>query len=398
MAYEINEAKDLVIRAGKELLRTGLIARTWGNISARISDTQFVITPSGRGYESLTPDEIVTVNIADCSYEGEIRPSSEKGVHAAAYRHRPEADFVIHTHQDFATDLSTLGKIFDVAAMCSGNRDNSGTSPEPGNQAEDLPAGEAVRILGHCIPTAGYGLSATKQITENVEKAITDYPGSRAVLMQNHGTLCIGNDVEDAFRIAHTLENVCRREYRRILDGGSCGGLQEKTGKVGGTGLFPKEADREEYSLSSYSRVYHREKPEEYAHWSALFEAHPDIRCIILTDAPFIRVYSRFGKPLTPYVDDLAMIVGMKIPVIGEDRQTAVSEAVTGTDSAILIRGEGAVCTAGNEEDAGAVVMILDKGCQMGLLDLAGANPIPVTEENGNYEHRFYVEQYSKRK
>ncbi|MBR6512201.1 MAG: class II aldolase/adducin family protein, partial [Clostridia bacterium] len=47
MAYKINEAKALVIDAGKELLESGLIARTWGNVSARISDTQFVITPSG---------------------------------------------------------------------------------------------------------------------------------------------------------------------------------------------------------------------------------------------------------------------------------------------------------------------------------------------------------------
>ena len=69
MAYEIEEAKKLVIEAGKKLIETGLIARTWGNVSARISDTQFVITPSGRAYETLTPDELVVVNIEDCSYE-----------------------------------------------------------------------------------------------------------------------------------------------------------------------------------------------------------------------------------------------------------------------------------------------------------------------------------------
>ncbi|MBR5016026.1 MAG: class II aldolase/adducin family protein, partial [Clostridia bacterium] len=99
MAYKINEAKALVIDAGKELLESGLIARTWGNVSARISDTQFVITPSGKAYETLTPEDIVTVNIADCSYEGDIKPSSEKGVHAEAYRLRPDVDFIIHTHQ-----------------------------------------------------------------------------------------------------------------------------------------------------------------------------------------------------------------------------------------------------------------------------------------------------------
>ena len=72
---DIQQAKELVIRAGKEVVASGLIARTWGNISCRVSDTQFVITPSGRAYEDLTPDEIVLVNIADLSYDGDIKPS-----------------------------------------------------------------------------------------------------------------------------------------------------------------------------------------------------------------------------------------------------------------------------------------------------------------------------------
>ena len=36
MAYDVEEAKKLVVEAGKKLLETGLIARTWGNVSARI--------------------------------------------------------------------------------------------------------------------------------------------------------------------------------------------------------------------------------------------------------------------------------------------------------------------------------------------------------------------------
>ena len=56
---DILEAKKIVVEAGKQLVSSGLIARTWGNVSCRISDTQFVITPSGRDYISLTPDDIV---------------------------------------------------------------------------------------------------------------------------------------------------------------------------------------------------------------------------------------------------------------------------------------------------------------------------------------------------
>ena len=88
MAYELEEAKKLVVAAGKKLVESGLIARTWGNVSARISDTQFVITPSGRAYETLTPEEVVVVNIEDCSYAGDIKPHApEGGHHRQHYRH-----------------------------------------------------------------------------------------------------------------------------------------------------------------------------------------------------------------------------------------------------------------------------------------------------------------------
>ena len=140
MSYSIDEAKNLVIRAGKELLESGLIARTWGNISARISPTQCVVSPSGKAYDSLTPDDIVVINIADgkaADPENTVKPSSEKGVHAAAYRLRPDVNFVIHTHQDYATDMSILGRQFHI-----------------GNVNPMIK-----KRLGPFIPTARYALS-----------------------------------------------------------------------------------------------------------------------------------------------------------------------------------------------------------------------------------------------
>lgn len=138
---DIMEAKAIVVEAGKKLVDSGLIARTWGNVSCRISENQFVITPSGRAYETLTPDEIVLVNIEDLTYEGEIKPSSEKGIHAAAYKLRPEINFVIHTHQINASIVSALG--MDINNV----------------------SGENCTIIGDNVPIASYGLPGT-QITQ----------------------------------------------------------------------------------------------------------------------------------------------------------------------------------------------------------------------------------------
>ena len=106
---DILTAKQQVIDAGLRLVETGLIARTWGNVSCRIDKNSFVITPSGKAYEDLTPKDIVLVSIEDCKYEGNVKPSSEKGIHAACYALRPDCYFVIHTHQKNASAVSTLG-------------------------------------------------------------------------------------------------------------------------------------------------------------------------------------------------------------------------------------------------------------------------------------------------
>ena len=178
--YTEQEAREQTVRAGLRLLESRLIARTWGNLSARISDEAFVVTPSGRAYDTLTPEDLVTVGVADAKARGAGKPSSEKGVHAAAYRLRPGVGAVIHTHQDYATALSALG--LPLSARGSAAKDAA--------------------LLGPAVPTAAYGLSSTGKLTNAVAKELAEHPASAAVLMRNHGALCVGADYEEAFRAA----------------------------------------------------------------------------------------------------------------------------------------------------------------------------------------------------
>ena len=203
MAYSEEEARTLVIEAGHRLLESGLIARTWGNISARISDTEFIITPSGRAYDTLQPGELVKCKIADCSYEGDIKPSSEKGVHADGYRLRPECDFIIHTHQFYATVISVPGE--DIR------------SPH--------------------IPCAAYGMPSTGRLRKAVAAAVETNPSAKAVLMRRHGSLCLGNDCEDAFRVAEELEETCRKIYLETC--GKFDGRELETVAAKGKTLYP---------------------------------------------------------------------------------------------------------------------------------------------------------------
>ena len=160
MAYSVDKARELVLKAGLELCEAGLVARTWGNISARVSDTQYVITPSGRAYDTLTKEDIVLVNIADGSYKGEVKPSGEKGVHAAVYELCPEMNFVIHTHQNYASALSILGEKITLK--------------------ED----DERLLLSDVIPCADYGMYATQKLVDAIRLQMQEKERSKAVLMK----------------------------------------------------------------------------------------------------------------------------------------------------------------------------------------------------------------------
>ncbi|HWR19893.1 MAG TPA: class II aldolase/adducin family protein [Clostridia bacterium] len=178
------EARQAVADAGRILLKEGLVARTWGNMSCRIDEKTFAITPSGLSYESMTADDVVVYNMEDETWCGSRKPSSEKGVHIAAYKQFRDAGFVVHTHQTYASALGLSG--FDTLS----------------------PTTEENDILGG-IALAKYGLPGTKHLCSNVTTALTK--GAHAVLMAQHGALIAGRDQKDACDRARFLEEVCKR-------------------------------------------------------------------------------------------------------------------------------------------------------------------------------------------
>ncbi|MBQ2747398.1 MAG: class II aldolase/adducin family protein, partial [Firmicutes bacterium] len=70
----------MLVDYGKKLVQTGLVQGTWGNLSVRLDDTYMIVTPSGLDYLRLTPADMVKVNIETLEYEGDLKPTSEKGL------------------------------------------------------------------------------------------------------------------------------------------------------------------------------------------------------------------------------------------------------------------------------------------------------------------------------
>lgn len=183
------EARRLVAEAGRMLLAKRLAARTWGNVSCRIGEERMLITPSGMDYEAIAEEDIVCYDMANGVWEGLREPSSEKLVHIAAYRAFPEAQFVIHTHQTYASALALTGP----ASLTLTGREQA--------------------ALGGLAFNA-YALPGTEELSANAQDSFR--AGAQTVLMVRHGAVIVGKSREEAFERALLLEELCRRACKGL--------------------------------------------------------------------------------------------------------------------------------------------------------------------------------------
>ena len=383
---DIMTAKETVITAGKRLVESGLIARTWGNVSCRVDDNSFVITPSGRSYETLTPDEIVLVKIDDLSYDGDVKPSSEKGIHAQAYKLRPEINFVIHTHQMNASAISFLGS--DINCVPAESRD----------------------IIGSDIPVASYGLPGTGKLKKGVTEAL-ERSNSKAAIMAHHGAVCLGVDYEDAFKVASKLEKVCEGYLKNTFYnamGKTAQTVEEIADYFAAINVRQEEyaqydpytSEREGETMNMYDEdgnvtrinlltgenISGGDYPETMELHREVYRRRKDVNSVIHSKKPEIVAVSKIGKTMKPLLDDFAQLIGITVRGAEYDPGNTVKSAkkvvrkLRGRN-AVLLSGNGALCAAGDKSDAEAVEMVLEKGARAQIsADLIGGakaiNPV----------------------
>ncbi len=188
------ELRQAVAAGGRRLLAEGLVIRTWGNVSVRADPDQMLITPSGRAYEDMAPEDIVPVNLRTGAYEGPLKPSSEGKMHAEIYRTRPEIQAVIHTHQINASTVAAARR--EVPPIL-----------------EDV-----VQLIGPTIRVADYCLPTTKK---SVRLAVKALRGRMAALLANHGAICVGRDLDEAFTVCLLLEKACKTFIEAEFLGGA---------------------------------------------------------------------------------------------------------------------------------------------------------------------------------
>ncbi|MCI5825184.1 MAG: class II aldolase/adducin family protein [Arcanobacterium sp.] len=389
--HEASEAPDLsrehqekaVIDAAQVLLKEGLVARTWGNLSARVESEHFVITPSGRDYRDLVGSDLVEVNL-EGEWNGSHKPSSEKGIHALIYRERPDANFIIHTHQPYASALSLGVSDYEL--------------PE---ELQDL-------LGASVLPIASYGLPGTKKLHKAMLEVV-ERTGARAMLMKAHGVLVFGRDKEEALEIARAVEKFCRSVYltRVSIVPEDCAKAENGSGSGGvltAERVWTRSSLRAAAPAEAGEALGREEKAK--AEVAALFAARPDVQCIIGESDPAVLAHS---TGLKPYLDDYSQIVGLNAGTV-EQTVAAANGFVHGRLFGVLKKagvpdlglsnvafGVYAYCMGKDAEDAEAVQMVLHKNALAASFGRTYASKA-LGKLDGALQHTVYALKYSKLK
>ena len=189
--------RNQIIEYSLKLNSTNLSPLRSGNISLRgIQDDieGYLITPSGKKYETLKPEDIVFMGLNEEEEKNDStnKPSSEWRFHRDIYLNKKEAQAIVHAHSPHATAVSSHGK------------------PIPPFHYMIALAG------GDDIKCAEYATFGSEELFKNVIQALKN---RSACLIANHGQVAFGENLEKTFELAQEIENICHQYINAIRIG-----------------------------------------------------------------------------------------------------------------------------------------------------------------------------------
>jgi L-fuculose-phosphate aldolase len=177
-------AREQVAAACARLADEGLVVGTSGNVSMRI-DEHVVVTPTGGVFGSMGAEDMAVVDRSGHLVEGPLSPTSELGLHLLLYD-RFDSGAVVHTHAPYATALSCV--------------------------VDEVPAVHySMLMFGGSLKVAPYATFGTDELARYVEQALE---GRTACLMQNHGHVGYGHDLDYAVEASLMVEWACTVYWR----------------------------------------------------------------------------------------------------------------------------------------------------------------------------------------
>jgi len=166
-----------------------------GNVSVRVNETAMAITPSSVKYQELSSADICVVgfDLSVIEENDKLKPSVEAGMHSIIYRKRPDVNAIVHTHQIYGSVFGLINTpipaLFDEVAFA----------------------------LGQLVEIVPYALSGSPDLVNNVAGKLSN--NANAYIIQNHGILALGKNLDKAILNAELLEKVAHIYYLALSTG-----------------------------------------------------------------------------------------------------------------------------------------------------------------------------------
>ena len=179
--------KSQIVKTAQTLVQKGYLMATGGNLSLRVPGQEsFAITPSNYDYMKMTADDICVLDYSLRMIDGHLKPSVESAMHGAVYQVRADVNAILHTHQVYTSALTLIKA--PIPALFD----------------------EQARFLGRSVDIIPYAPSGTGFLKNTVAKHVKNH--NNAFMMQNHGALVFGHDIERAVHNVEILEK-CAMAY-----------------------------------------------------------------------------------------------------------------------------------------------------------------------------------------
>lgn len=178
--------RERICRLGASLFNRGLTFGSAGNISVRLEDGGFLMTPTNLSLGSLDPAQISKLDAEGALVSGEP-PTKETFLHRAMYEERPDARAVVHLHSTHSVAVSCLAEI------------------DPANVLPPITAYYVMRV-GR-LPLVPYHPPGDRTLAEAVRKLAGKH---HAVLLANHGPVVAGTSLDAAANAIEELEETAK--------------------------------------------------------------------------------------------------------------------------------------------------------------------------------------------
>lgn len=191
---DLTQLREEVCHANKMLLATGLVTMHSGNASGLDRGAgRLVIKPSGVDYDTLTPADLVEVDLETGEpIDTRLRPSVDLPHHLHLYRNMPEIGGIVHTHSNYATAMAAVGRSIPLCLTAIADQ------------------------FGAEIPCTPYVDNESDHIGRAILKHRNRAP---AILLQNHGVFAWGPTPRAALKSAVMTEDVAKTVHLALQIG-----------------------------------------------------------------------------------------------------------------------------------------------------------------------------------